>query len=234
MNKHRSVLQAIIYGRFTLLLFFVALMFLVIPLIPADRATLSKSIDLLGLIIVLSCLRGITEKKRFFIFMIVLSVINVTIGGSALLMAANPSFQMVVIGFRLLYYLLIFFSIMKYVLDKTPITSDKIAGALSGYILIGIIWAFIYAVFFIQNPENFTFSNPTISESHNWTVYFSFTTLTTLGYGDIIPNTQAPQSYAVMEAMFGQIFLAVVIARLVALQILHNKTESNKTESNQT
>jgi hypothetical protein len=55
-----------------------------------------------------------------------------------------------------------------------------------------------------------------------WAFYFSYTTLTTLGYGDITPQTSAVKSYAVMEAACGQIFLAVIVARLVALQIIHS------------
>jgi voltage-gated potassium channel Kch len=56
-----------------------------------------------------------------------------------------------------------------------------------------------------------------------WAIYFSFTTLPSLGYGDITPQTPATQSYAVMEAALGQIFLTVVVARLVALQITHTQ-----------
>jgi hypothetical protein len=200
-------------------------MFLVLPLIPIDRVTLNKTFDLLGLVIILSCLRGITNNHRFFIFMVILSIINVMLGGGALLLADIPLLQVIGLLFRLFYYILVFISIMRYVIDETPITSDKLAGALSSYILIGIIWTFIYSLFFLMDPSNFSFSNPTISESHNWVMYFSFTTLTTLGYGDITPTSTAVQNYSVIEALFGQVFLAVVIARLVSLQILHKTNE---------
>jgi len=225
MSKVRSLFHALVYGRFSLLLFFLVLMFLVLPLIPIDRVTLNKTFDLLGLVIILSCLRGITNNHRFFIFMVILSIINVMLGGGALLLADIPLLQVIGLLFRLFYYILVFISIMRYVIDETPITSDKLAGALSSYILIGIIWTFIYSLFFLMDPANFSFSNPTISESHNWVMYFSFTTLTTLGYGDITPTSTAVQNYSVIEALFGQVFLAVVIARLVSLQILHKTNE---------
>jgi len=225
MSKVRSLFHALVYGRFSLLLFFLVLMFLVLPLIPIDRVTLNKTFDLLGLVIILSCLRGITNNHRFFIFMVILSIINVMLGGGALLLADIPLLQVIGLLFRLFYYILVFISIMRYVIDETPITSDKLAGALSSYILIGIIWTFIYSLFFLMDPSNFSFSNPTISESHNWVMYFSFTTLTTLGYGDITPTSTAVQNYSVIEALFGQVFLAVVIARLVSLQILHKTNE---------
>ena len=53
--------------------------------------------------------------------------------------------------------------------------------------------------------------------------YYSFTTLTTLGYGDIVPRASTVQSYAVMEAVMGQLFLTVIIARLIALYITHER-----------
>jgi len=225
MNKVRLLLRALIFGRFSLLLFFLILMFLVLPLIPIDRNSLNKTFDLLGLIIILSCLRGITTNRHFFIFMVILSIINVMLGGGALLLTNIPLLRIIGLFFRLFYYLLVFISIMRYVVDETPITSDKLAGALSSYILIGIIWTFIYSLFFLFDPNSFSFSKPTISQSHNWVLYFSFTTLTTLGYGDISPTTPAVQNYSVIEALFGQVFLAVVIARLVSLQILHKTTK---------
>ena len=55
-----------------------------------------------------------------------------------------------------------------------------------------------------------------------WAIYFSFTTLTTLGYGDVTPRLPGAQVYAFLEAATGQIFLAVLVARLVALQIMHD------------
>ena len=57
----------------------------------------------------------------------------------------------------------------------------------------------------------------------SWAVYFSLTTITSLGYGDITPLTPAVQSYAVMQAVIGQLFVAVILGRLIALQIIHSK-----------
>ena len=230
MSKKHPIIEGIVKGRFTLLLFTFILMFLVLPLIPADRAFMDKSISIFGLVVLLSCLRAITASHRFFIFMVVLSLLNVGIGSTEILSETDTDvFKILVIGFRLLYYLLIFGSIMSYVLDRGPVTGNKIAGAISAYILMGIIWAAVYALFFHLQPASFTV--PDHLQSGNvvglWSIYFSFTTLTTLGYGDITPQLPAVQSYAVMEAACGQIFLTVLVARLVALQIIH----SNKGES---
>lgn len=229
MNKKLPIIEGIVKGRFSLLLFSFALMFLGLPLIPAEQGFLDKGIGLFGLVVLLSCLRAITENRKFFIFMVVLSLINVGIGSTEIFSETDTdAFKTLVIGFRLLYYLLIFGSIMSYVLDRGPVTGNKIAGSISAYILMGIIWAAVYSLFFHIQPDSFIIPEHLQSEGviGLWTIYFSFTTLTTLGYGDITPQLPAVQSYAVMEAACGQIFLTVLVARLVALHIIH----SNKDE----
>ena len=157
--------------------------------------------------------------------MVVLSLINVVIGSTEIFSETDTdTFKTLVLGFRLVYYLLIFGSIMGYVLDRSPVTGDKIAGSISAYVLMGIIWSAIYSLFFHLQPGSFIIPEHLQSEGiiGLWSIYFSFTTLTTLGYGDITPQLHAVQSYAVIEAACGQIFLTVIVARLVALQIIHN------------
>ena len=231
MSKKHPILRGIVKGRFSLLLFSFVLMFLVLPLIPAEKGLLDKGIGVFSLVVLLSCLRAITNNRAFFFFMVVLSLINVGIGSTEIFSKTETdTFKTLVIGFRLLYYLLIFGSIMSYVLDRGPVTGNKIAGAISAYVLMGIIWAAVYSLFFHLQPDSFTLPEQLHSGSvvGLWSIYFSFTTLTTLGYGDIVPRLHAVQSYAVMEAACGQIFLTVLIARLVALQISHSQPSKSE------
>jgi len=226
MSKKIPIIEGIVKGRFSLLLFSFVLMFLVLPLVPADRGFLDKSISFFGLVVLLSCLRAITENHKFLIFMAVLSLVNVVLGSTEILSETDTDvFKTLVLVFRLIYYLLIFGSIMGYVLDQGRVTGDKIAGAISAYLLMGIIWSVVYSLFFHLQPESFMIPEhlQTSGIVSLRQLYFSFTTLTTLGYGDIIPQTHAAQSYAVMEAACGQVFLTVLIARLVALQIIHSQ-----------
>jgi voltage-gated potassium channel Kch len=200
-------------------------MFFVLPLVPVEKGLLDRSISIFSLVVLLSCLRAITRNRIFFIFMLVLSLISVAIGSFEIFSQTNSeAFKTVVLGFRIVYYLLVFGSIMGYVLDRGPVTADKIAGAVSAYILMGVIWASIYSLFLHLEPASFLLPKQLQTESITgvWSIYFSFTTLTTLGYGDITPQLPAVQSYAVMEAACGQVFLTVLVARLVALQIMHN------------
>jgi len=234
MSKKYPIIEGILKGRFSLLLFSIALMFFVLPLIPAEQGLLDKGIGVFGLVVLLSCLRAITENHKFFIVMVVLSLVNIAIGSTEIFSETDTdAFKTMVLGFRLIYYLLIFGSIIGYVLARGPVTGDKISGAISAYILMGIVWSVVYSLFFHLQPESF--SLPQHLQTDNitglWSIYFSFTTLTTLGYGDITPQLPAVQSYAVMEAACGQIFLTVLVARLVALQIIHSQSISEVRKS---
>lgn len=229
MSGKHPIIEGILKGRFSILLFSIVLMFLVLPLVPAEQGLLDRSIEIFGLVVLLSCLRAITANRRFFMFMLLLSLLNVVIGSTDILSEGSSHwFLTMELGFRLIYYLLVFGSIMGYVLDSGPVTGDKIAGSISAYILMGIVWSVVYSLFLHLHPESFALPDHLQSDSVMgiWSIYFSFTTLTTLGYGDITPQLPAVQSYAVMEAAFGQIFLTVLVARLVALQIVH----SNKSD----
>jgi len=158
--------------------------------------------------------------------MVLFTLFNLGVGSFEIFSEMEPhNFKSMVLVGRTLYFVAVFFSIMRYVLDSSPVTGDKICGAISAYMVMGIAWTFVYALFYHLNPENFQVPEEWVTQgiNSNWTMYFSFTTLTTLGYGDLVPKTSLAQSYAIMEAACGQIFLTVIIARLIALHIIHER-----------
>ena len=104
--------------------------------------------------------------------------------------------------------------VLSRVLRHRTVTIQTIAGALSAYLLIGMTFTSLYAVLAWVDPEPF-FAGGT-SEAVPDLQYFSFTTLTTLGYGDLTVSTGAARGFATLEALVGQIFLATLVASLVA------------------
>jgi ion channel len=104
--------------------------------------------------------------------------------------------------------------ILRRVLASTSVTLQSIYGALSAYMIIGLMFAAFYAAMDKLGGGAF-FANGQPGDTRTFQ-YFSFTTLTTLGYGDFTAAKDAGRAIAVMEAMFGQIFLATLVARLVA------------------
>ncbi|MGE5131576.1 MAG: potassium channel family protein [Gemmatimonadota bacterium] len=104
--------------------------------------------------------------------------------------------------------------IVRRVLTHTVITLQSIFGAVAAYMILGLMFAALYSAINRFGGGGFFASNA--SANVKTFQYFSFTTLTTLGYGDYTAAASGGQAVAVMEALFGQVFLATLVARLVA------------------
>ena len=110
--------------------------------------------------------------------------------------------------------LLAVFFIVRQVLAQPQITVQSIFGVLSAYMMIGLIFSAVYVAMWRFSGQSFFASG---SQDNTKTFqYFSFTTLTTLGYGDFTAAADGGRAVAVLEAMAGQMFLATLVARLVA------------------
>lgn len=106
--------------------------------------------------------------------------------------------------------------IMK-IFAETKITAETIKGGISVYFLIGFLWTYLYSLLLLLDPQALSFPRGTFEYAS--LTYFSFTTLTTLGYGDITPVNWLTRNLTILESTFGQIYLTVLIARLVGLHI---------------
>ncbi len=94
---------------------------------------------------------------------------------------------------------------------------DTLCGAAAVYLLIGLSWASSYELIESVSPSAFRNVSDNPIQGWNQLVYFSLTTLTTLGYGDIIPNNIFARIWSTMEAIAGVLYLAILVARLVAI-----------------
>jgi len=98
--------------------------------------------------------------------------------------------------------------------EERTVTIRTMFGVLCIYLLVGIFFAFLYGVLeYFLEPQFFAHvSNPDISDF----LYFSFATLTTVGYGDLTTTTEVGRALAIMEALIGQIYLVTVVALIIA------------------
>lgn len=109
--------------------------------------------------------------------------------------------------------------VVRSLVARERITIDHLFGAICGYLLLGLAWAVAYSLAGFLHPECFKADKPDeLNNPYDLTtyVYFSFTTLTTLGYGDIIPATRFVRTLTWIEAMVGQFYLAVIVAWLIS------------------
>jgi hypothetical protein len=102
-------------------------------------------------------------------------------------------------------------------------TSHRIMGAVAAYLLVGIIWALAYHLAALWIPEAFSIPGPSApggrESLQSQLFYFSFVTLTTIGYGDIAAVHPVVRMLVILEGVIGQLFPAILIARLVSLHV---------------
>jgi hypothetical protein len=110
--------------------------------------------------------------------------------------------------------------ILGQVFKDGPATRDRIFGAVAAYLLLGLTWAEAFRLVDIFLPNSFQGLH-WLSGQHNLSsfVYFSLATLTTVGYGDIVPLTLPARSLSNLESLVGQLFPAIFIARLVSMSL---------------
>jgi voltage-gated potassium channel len=105
------------------------------------------------------------------------------------------------------------------------VNRNIIHGAIVVYLLIGFIWSFIYSLIECLHPGSFTHMGEHLIFRHRHLSYFSFVTLTTLGFGDITPTTPLAQSLVILEAIIGQIYLIIQVSWLVGLYVAHTREQ---------
>ncbi|HEY7113452.1 MAG TPA: potassium channel family protein [Thermoanaerobaculia bacterium] len=111
--------------------------------------------------------------------------------------------------------------VLMQVFREGPITGYRIQGAVVVYLLVGFAWAAAYEVVYRAWPGAFQFAQRATDETRltHGLLYYSFVTLTTVGYGDITPIHPVARSLAMSEALIGQLYPAILIARLVSMRI---------------
>jgi len=164
-----------------------------------------------------------SSKKHFIIGMILMVPTLLLIWGIKLYHI--PSLDYISLIGSVFFFCYITGLILIDILRSKMVTIDIIAAGISVYLFFGNICGFIYAVIGRVDPDAFTIPESTASYlgdnlgDLSSAMYFSFVTLTTLGYGDITPINDFARSLAFLEAAMGQIYLTVLIASLVGVHI---------------
>jgi hypothetical protein len=119
---------------------------------------------------------------------------------------------------------------LRAILESRQVTFNTVCASLCVYLLLGLVWGLAYSVVDVLDPDAFTCTVQTakypprlrVGGGETAVLYFSFATLTTLGYGDIVPTSPISRMLATIEAIAGQLYLAVLVARLVGMHIVHS------------
>ncbi len=120
----------------------------------------------------------------------------------------------------MIFIVFIIFQLLLFILRAPRVDSEVLCAGISTYLLLGLLWAFAYMLVANTVTDAFFFDGhiESVTDMTSFTsVYFSFVTLTTVGYGDIAPNCSVARMLASTEAMTGTLFVAILISRLVSL-----------------
>jgi hypothetical protein len=116
---------------------------------------------------------------------------------------------------------------LDYVFQPEVMTSDKLFGAAAAYLMLGALWVYLYALVAHYYPGSFAIAGAPADPELVDLVYFSFTVLTSTGFGDIVPVTRQARAICVLEQLAGALFIAILIARLAGVYPPTRRRERN-------
>ncbi|MFZ1954934.1 MAG: potassium channel family protein [Desulfobacterales bacterium] len=204
--------------RFQLLLVVLLSLYAVVPFLEGRWFA-----DLVGTAVTIFAVASVSEKRGL---LAVFSLLAVAIIAGTWYAHWFPGYSvaLTVHFLGVLFLALVVGAILTHVFRSTHITRETITGAICAYLLIGSMWAHVFSIVENVSPGSFADNSieanaasgpePMRDQADRFT-YFSFVTLTTLGYGDITPLSRPARNLTALEAIFGQLYLAVLIARLV-------------------
>lgn len=212
----RSPFSEVCLGRFSVLLVSIILVFALRPFLKG-LVSIDILTDIFLSIVLLSAIRAVSQKRSTFIIALVLAIPALLLDWSSYVMKA-PSLADASRIMTALFTAYVLIVILSFILKQKEVTTDVLMAAVCGYFFLGFMWAFTFLFLEAVQPGSFQVAQGQSADAGQF-LYFSFVTMTTLGYGDMTPISSGARSLAVLSAVMGQLYLAVTIARLVGMHI---------------
>lgn len=209
--------------NFSFLLSGLLLCFLLLPLISNLNIVATALItEIAFLLVLLFGVWGMLDDPKWFRIGIILTLLT---GILTLISAFNPSpwLYRAIILITLLFLLFSSAFAFKAVFSNGKVDMNRLFGAACIYLMIAMIWALMYMLLDLWQSESL--SNLDAREPFWEYLYFSFVTLTTLGYGDMAPVTPAARVLSGFEAVVGQFYLTILVAALVSVHVSQLNSE---------
>jgi len=217
-------------GHYIVLLVSLVVLFLIYPIM--EECNLPARIWFLNaffFFVLLSAIAVASRTRRTLWTVVVLAVPTVVIDWASPLASSRWVFVLNDL-FSITFFTVVCVVIMRHVMTSKTVTGDTIAGSICAYLLLGLVWALLYDLIELVIPGSFGFPSDLVTGGEPGReigflsfAYFSFTTMTTLGYGDITPLSKTAQAFAPLQAVFGQLYIAILVARLVAMRVANGQ-----------
>lgn len=200
------------------------LILLVVHPIAASVGSVGPLFDVLFALVMLMLVHALAQDKvwRVIACVALLPAAALSTGGHFLASSAQHASLTAGHAIGAIFFVAAAGKIIYSILTASDLTLDSIFGALCGYLLLGVAFALTYAMLYTDNPDSFQLGSqlaPQMTQadySRHIFIYYSFVTLTTVGYGDVIPLSIPARTLSWVEAMTGQLYLAVLVAGLIS------------------
>ena len=155
----------------------------------------------------------INLKMYFGLFTVFISLIP-----AAASAVFGKVFEQLVQFTQVIYFLVLTFQLFKLIINAEKVNTEVLINSVSGYLLIGLSWAILIMIWVGSFPNSFSFTYE--NELHFFNaIYYSFVTLTTLGYGDMLPVSASAKAYSVLIAISGAFYTTIVLGMIVGKYI---------------
>ena len=232
--------------RFDILLVALTLLLLSAPVVhtlrPLSHPVLAgTTVTVLFSVMLLSAVFAVCQSRRTVVVAlslavptIILQAIGVSLRWDGIVIPNH------VLGISFLAYSIVL--IIRFLFVNERITANMIWASLCVYLLMGVLWAEVYSLIYVLDHESFVFVLAQDDQNEArlmrfgeaesiYPLYYSFVTMTTLGYGDIVPTSAVARMLAAIQAVMGQLYLAVLVARLVGLHIVWSTTRKDREDA---
>jgi voltage-gated potassium channel len=212
-----TYLQTFSQRRFLILLVLILSMLVLTPFLD-DWVKTTILMDVFLTAIFLAIILAIRSNRSqliiasFLVLPLIISIWSFYFVGFASLNLLTRIFSALFFGYAAI-------NILRIVVQSEEVTKETIYAAIVAYMLMALMWAFLYMILELLVPGSFSFPERDFRAETMRFKYFSFVTITTLGYGDIAPLTNKASSLVMLEALFGQIYLVVLVAWLVGMHV---------------
>lgn len=193
-----------------------AALLLLIVLVPfleeSDRGRMV--LNTIDILILFAAAVAVSHSRVCFALALVLGVSSL---GSqvASFVLVQPQLLVLSRAFGAAFYFLVVSYLLTYVLRREVLTLDKLYGAAAAYLMLGILWGYFYSFLIVFHPGAIVSGGvPVVAAKVGEILYFSFTVLTTTGFGDITPAHPVARMLCALEQVIGVLFIAILIARL--------------------
>jgi len=216
-KNFKNYIQHLLDARFLILLILILSLLVLTPFLDGIiEARILMDVFLTAIFIFI--INSIRLKRSQTIIASVLVLPLIVATWSTYFVEINPLSLLTKI-FGALFFSYAAINILRIIVKSEKVTRETIFAEIVAYLLIALMWAFLYMILERVSPGSFSFPEKGFRNESMRFEYFSFITITTLGYGDITPVTDKATALALIEAVVGQIYLVVLVAWLVGMHV---------------